>query len=68
MDPRCSKRDNIMLAYMFAVNHQNETASRIDGLASDMERAALRCALASATANSQQLRAQLVEHCFRHGC
>ena len=67
-DTHCLQRDNIIVAYLLAVNHQNETASQLDSAASEMERAALRRTLASAIDESQRLRAQLVEHCLQHQC
>lgn len=67
-DTHCLQRDNIIVALLLAVNHQNETASQLDSVASEMERAALRRTLASATGESQRLRAQLVEHCLQHQC
>lgn len=67
-DTHCLQRDNIIVALLLAVNHQNETASQLDSVASEMERATLRRTLASATGESQRLRAQLVEHCLQHQC
>jgi hypothetical protein len=67
-DRHCLQRDNIMVAYLLAVNHQNETASQLDNVSSELERTALRRTLASAMAESQRLRAQLVAHCSQHQC
>jgi hypothetical protein len=64
----CQERDRIILAFVLAVNAQNNVVSSLEAVADDDER---HRAIASAEAgrgHCHELRDRLLLHCQNHGC
>jgi hypothetical protein len=64
----CQERDRMILAFALAVNERNIASSDLETAADDAERRELQNSVRSATSQSEQLRAKVMQHFAQHGC
>ena len=64
----CAERDNIILAYLLAVNQLNELASQLEDADGEADRLRLGDQVSAANAECHALRSRLMEHCLQHQC
>jgi hypothetical protein len=64
----CQERDRIILAFVLAVNAQNNVASSLEAGLSVDERGKVEASIEAGRGHCHELRDRLLLHCERHGC
>ncbi|MEI9975495.1 MAG: hypothetical protein WDO73_27560 [Ignavibacteriota bacterium] len=64
----CQERDRIILAFVLAVNAQNNVASSLDTSLSADERDQVLTSMEAGRGHCHELRDRLLLHCKKHGC
>ena len=64
----CQERDRIMLAFVLAVNAQNNVSSSLEETVDSLERQRMLEAAETGKAYCHELRDRLLLHCEQHGC
>jgi len=64
----CQERDRIILAFVLAVNAQNNESSSLEGAMDGVERARLLTSVETGRGHCHELRDRLLLHCEQHGC
>jgi hypothetical protein len=64
----CQERDRIVLAFVLAVNAQNNASSSLEGARNDNERHRAMSSMQASKSHCHELRDLLLLHCEKHGC
>jgi hypothetical protein len=64
----CQERDRIILAFVLAVNAQNNAVSTLEGVTDGPERDRALASVEEGRGHCQELRTRLLLHCEKHGC
>jgi hypothetical protein len=64
----CQERDRIILAFVLAVNAQNNVTSSLEAGLSVDERDKMEASIEAGRGHCHELRDRLLLHCERHGC
>jgi hypothetical protein len=64
----CQERDRIILAFVLAVNAQNNVASNLEGVVDNNERDEVLASMEAGRGHCHELRDRLLLHCEKHGC
>jgi hypothetical protein len=64
----CQERDRIILAFVLAVNAQNNVASSLEASLSLDERHRVMTSMEAGRGHCHELRDRLLLHCEKHGC
>ena len=64
----CQERDRIILAFVLAVNAQNNVTSSLEGALSPDERHKMMASVEAGRDHCHELRDRLLLHCEKHGC
>ena len=64
----CQERDRIILAFVLAVNAQNNVTTALEAVGSDDERHQAVASIEASRGHCQELRDRLLLHCEQHGC
>jgi hypothetical protein len=64
----CQERDRIILAFVLAVNAQNNVASTLEAALGVEERNRAEANMEAGRGHCHELRDRLLMHCERHGC
>jgi hypothetical protein len=64
----CQERDRIILAFVLAVNAQNNTVSSLESAVDDDERDRAQACVDEGRGHCHELRDRLLLHCEKHGC
>lgn len=64
----CQERDRIILAFVLAVNAQNNASSSLETAADDDERNRMLTSMEAGRGYCHELRNRLLLHCEQHGC
>lgn len=64
----CQERDRIILAFVLAVNAQNNVESTLEAVASEDERHEVLASMEEGRGHCHELRDRLLLHCEKHGC
>ena len=64
----CQERDRIILAFVLAVNAQNNESSSLEGVVEGIERDRMLTSVEAGRGYCHELRDRLLLHCERHGC
>ena len=64
----CQERDRIILAFVLAVNAQNNVASSLEAALEPEERHKVEASMEEGRGHCHELRDRLLLHCERHGC
>jgi hypothetical protein len=64
----CQERDRIILAFVLAVNAQNNVASSLEANLNADERDRAMESMEAGRGNCHELRDRLLLHCEKHGC
>jgi hypothetical protein len=66
--PPCQERDRLVLAFVLAVNAQNNASSSLEGALNEAERYNILTSMKARRDHSRELRDLLLLHCEKHGC
>jgi hypothetical protein len=64
----CQERDRIILAFVLAVNAQNNVTSSLESGLNGDERTKMEASIEAGRGHCHELRDRLLLHCERHGC
>jgi len=64
----CQERDRIILAFVLAVNAQNNESSSLEAVSDDAERHRMMTSMEAGRGYCHELRERLLLHCEKHGC
>ena len=64
----CQERDRIILAFVLAVNSQNNVASTLEAAVDGDERNQVLASMEAVRGHCHELRDRLLSHCEKHGC
>jgi hypothetical protein len=64
----CQERDRIILAFVLAVNAQNNVSSSLEASLGADERDKMMATMEAGRGHCHELRDRLLLHCERHGC
>jgi hypothetical protein len=64
----CQERDRIILAFVLAVNSQNNVVSSMEAAVDDDERGRMLASVEEGRGHCHELRDRLLLHCEKHGC
>jgi hypothetical protein len=64
----CQERDRIILAFVLAVNSQNNVASALETAMDAEERGRVMETMVTGRGHCHELRNRLLLHCEKHGC
>ncbi len=64
----CQERDRIILAFVLAVNAQNNVASSLETELNEDERGRVMESMEAGRGHCHELRDRLLLHCEKHGC
>ena len=64
----CQERDRIILAFVLAVNAQNNVSSILEGVVDADERHKAMVSIEAGRGHCYELRDRLLRHCKKHGC
>ncbi len=65
---KCKTRDDLILAFLLAVNRQNEDNSLVECAQSEEFREEARAVLEQSRKKCQRLQALIATHCLNHRC